>query len=149
MQLPDPLAIDDIALATRYAFDVTCVDEQDFEVTLLEDLEERDPVDASRLHGDGVDAADVEPVDERVEVRGEALELAHRLIVAILGHGNPVAGRAYIDACRVEVDPLEELRHSVPSVPTILLRGFGPALHGSLPWLCDKRRSIEGQGCVS
>jgi hypothetical protein len=66
VELLEPLAVDDVSLATRYAFDVTCVDEQDFEATLLEDLEERNPIHAGRLHGDGLDAADVEPVGERV-----------------------------------------------------------------------------------
>ena len=35
MELLEPLAVADVALAARYAFDVPCVDEQDFEATLL------------------------------------------------------------------------------------------------------------------
>ena len=102
VELLEPLAVGNVGLATRYAFDVTRVDEQDLEATLLEDLEERDPVDTCRLHGDGLDAADVEPVGEGVKVRGEALELAHRLIVPILGDRDPVARRADVDSCRVQ-----------------------------------------------
>ena len=124
----------------------------ELEATLLEDLEERDPVDACRLHGDGLDAAHVEPVSERVKVRREAPELAHRLIVAIFRHRDPVAGRADVDACRVQMDRLKELRLLLPAAPTtcLLLRVIRPALHESLLELCENgRRSIEGQGCVS
>ncbi len=79
MELLEPLAVGDVALAARYAFDVPCVNEQDLEATLLKDLEEWDPVDACRFHGDGLDAAHVEPVGERVKIRCEAPELVHRL----------------------------------------------------------------------
>ncbi len=121
VELLKPLAVTDIALATRNAFDVACVDEQDFEATLLEDLEERDPVHAGRLHSDRLDPAHVEPVSERVKVRREAPELAHRLIVAILRHRDPVAGRADVDACRVQMDRLKELRLPLPAAPTTCL----------------------------
>lgn len=61
VELLKPLSILDIGLATRNAFDVTGVDETDVNVGRLEEVVEWDPVVASALHGNGLDAGCHEP----------------------------------------------------------------------------------------
>src|SRR3990172_9593807 len=91
VQLLDPLAVEDVGLATGHALDVAGVDWEPPHAPLLQDLVERDPVAPRGLHGDGVDSAGLEPVGQRKELVREALELPHRLIVPIFGNGDPVA----------------------------------------------------------
>jgi hypothetical protein len=47
VQLLDPLAVQDVGLAPRDVLDVPGVDEHDLEAAILENLEDRDPVQAS------------------------------------------------------------------------------------------------------
>jgi hypothetical protein len=108
VELLDPLTVQDVRLAARDALDVEGVDEQNLEAAVLEDLEQGDPVDPGRLHGDGGDAAGLEPVGELEERMGEALELPNRVRVAIFRHRDPVAPRPDVDSGCVEVDLLEK-----------------------------------------
>jgi hypothetical protein len=48
-------------------------------------------------------AAFAEPVGQTAELAGEAPELTHRLVVAIMRHGHEVRGAADVDAGRVGV----------------------------------------------
>src|SRR5262249_33445943 len=101
----DPLAIQHVALPTTWhVAQVRRVDQKDLEPSLLQELEDRDPVDPRRLHRDGRDAAARQPVHEPMQITGEAAELAHRRRVAIGRYGHPVAAAANVDAGRVGPD---------------------------------------------
>ena len=104
MQVLEPLAIEHIALASGHVLDVPRVDQADLEAMLLKDVEERNPVDPGRLHGDGLDAALFEPSGEPLEVDGECAETANGFGVAVGGNGDVDFRGADIDAGRVVTD---------------------------------------------
>ena len=85
MQVPEPLAVRDIALPARDVLDVARVDEDHLEAARVEDLEDGNPVDAGRFHRHVRDAARRQPVGEAVEIAGEGRERLHRVGVAIGG----------------------------------------------------------------
>ena len=62
MQLLQPLAILDIALTSRHMLGLPRIDQQYFETSLFELLEQGDPVNAGRFHGHGFYAAVLEPL---------------------------------------------------------------------------------------
>jgi len=45
-----PLRIADVGLASGYVLGIACIDEKHRKATGVEELEDRDPVDAGRLH---------------------------------------------------------------------------------------------------
>ena len=83
MESLDPLAVDDVGLASGNMLEATGVDQLDVEAAFFEDLEERDPINAGGLHGDGGDTTLGEPVGEGVEVSGEGIEFSHVAAVGI------------------------------------------------------------------
>ena len=74
VELAQPLTVLDIALAAGDVFDVAGVDEQHLDPPGLEDVVDRDPVDAGGFHGNTGDPTGDEPVGEALEVRGEGRE---------------------------------------------------------------------------
>ena len=70
VELAEPLAVLDSALAAGDVLAGVGVDEQDFEAPGFEDLEDGDPVDAGGFPGDAGDATGDEPIGEAVEVSG-------------------------------------------------------------------------------
>jgi hypothetical protein len=126
MEVAEPFAVGHVALPAREILDVSGVDEDDLEAPRIEDLEDRDPRDAGRLHRDVRDAARRQPLGEAVKIGGERRERLDRRGVAIGGHGDEVLGRAAIDTGGIGVQPFERggrlarLRH-----PTTL------AFHGA------------------
>jgi hypothetical protein len=117
VELLDPLTVEDVGLAAGDMLHTAGVDEFDVESAFFEDLEEGDPVDASRLHGDGDNSAGREPVRQGVEVGGKGFELADVLAFWIGAgrHGGEVGVGADVDASGVGVDLRESggLTHGV------------------------------------
>ena len=157
MQLLDPLAVEDVALASGNSLDVAGVDEEHLDAALFEDLVEGNPVDARGLHGDGVDATRLEPVGQRDELVREALELAHGLFVPIIGDRDPVALAPDVDSGGVEVDLLED---SLLSLGALGVRSSILAFHRGLlhdaggehprAGMCRGSTLLNGiTGCVS
>jgi hypothetical protein len=89
-ELLQPLAVQHIGLAPRDVLHMTRIDQKNREAARLQQLVQRDPVHAGGFHGDGVDAAGLEPIGDGVQVDREARKLAHRFIVAIRRHGHKV-----------------------------------------------------------
>ena len=85
MELLQPLRIVHVGLAARDMLDVAGVHQQHLEAPRFEDLEDRDPVHAGRLHGDRRDAGRREPIGQVVEITAEGAEGAHRLLVPVAG----------------------------------------------------------------
>ena len=108
VQLTQPLTVLDIALAAGDVFDVAGVDEQDREPTRLEDVVDRDPIDAGGFHGDTGDATGDEPVGQPLEVGGKGWERLHRGRVPIGRDGHEMFGRATVDAGDIDLQTLEE-----------------------------------------
>ena len=74
VKLLKPLGVRDIAFAAGHVLDVPRVHEEHLESAGLQDLEHRDPIDAGRFHGDGLDAATDQPLRQPVQVCSERLE---------------------------------------------------------------------------
>ena len=73
------------------------VDQQNLEAALLQDLEHRNPVDPSRLHGDRFNPALLEPVRQTIEIIGEGAERADRLRGAIRSNRRDMHLRPHVD----------------------------------------------------
>jgi hypothetical protein len=52
-----PLCITDVGLAPGYVLGIARIDEEHRDATGVEDLKNRDPIDAGRFHDDRVDTA--------------------------------------------------------------------------------------------
>ena len=77
MQLLQPLRVVDIRLPTRDILDMPRIDQQDLDTTRLKNLEDRNPVNAGRLHRHGGDPQFDEPIGKLVE--GAKLRLARKV----------------------------------------------------------------------
>ena len=107
MQLAEPLAVLDVALAAGDVFDVPRVDQEDLNPPGFEDVVDRNPVDAGGFHGDAGHATGDEPVGEAVEVGGEGSERLDRREVPVGRHGDEVLGGAAVDAGDIHLDAFE------------------------------------------
>ena len=94
VQLQQPLALLHVALAPGQILRVAGVDQIDLESAGVEDLVQRHPIDAGRLHRDRRHAALLEPVGQPMQVGRETLEPAHRIGVAIRSDGDVVGAVA-------------------------------------------------------
>ena len=103
MQLLDPLAVEDVGLATGDILDVTGVDEEDLKATLLEDLKGGDPVDAGGLHGHGVDATGQEPIGQSMQGTGIGLEGPDGLGTTVFRHSGIDLSRADVETGGIDL----------------------------------------------
>ena len=104
VELLQPLRIVHIRLPTGDVLDVARVDQQHLEPARFENLKDRNPVHAGRLHRDRRDAHRREPIRQLVEIAAEGAEGADRSVVAIARHGDHVKGRADVDAGGIWID---------------------------------------------
>jgi hypothetical protein len=104
VQLLQPLGIVDIRLPTGDVLDVARVDQQHLEPARFENLKDRNPVDAGRLHRDRCDAHCREPIRELMEIAAEGAEGTDRLVISVARHGDHVKGRADVDAGGIWMD---------------------------------------------
>ena len=107
VQLLQPLAVEHVALSARHVLDMPCVDQPHLQSSALQDLKDRDPVNARGLHGHRGHATLKQPIRHAVQIVGEAAELPHRLLAAALRHSDKVAAAAHVDARRLRVDVLQ------------------------------------------
>ena len=82
------------------------VDEQDLEPARLEDVVDRDPVDAGGFHGDTGDATGTEPVGQALEVRREGPERLHGDRIPVGRDGDEMFRRATVDASDIDLQAL-------------------------------------------
>ena len=106
VEFAQPLTVLDIALAARHVLDVARVDEQDLEPARLEDVVDRDPVDAGGFHGDTGDATGTEPVGQALEVRREGPERLHGDRIPVGRDGDEMFRRATVDASDIDLQAL-------------------------------------------
>ena len=132
VQLPQPLAVGNVAFAPTHVVHVTGVDQQHLEAALLEHLINRNPVDSSRFHRHGLDPALRKPVCQPLQVGGEGAKLAHRLRVAVRRDCHAVAVLSAVDPGRVGLNAFEQrdsARPLLPATPAFWVVLHLPALH--------------------
>lgn len=88
VQILNPLAVNDIAFPAWNIPNMSSIDHENVETTLLQNLEERYPVNSSGLHRDRVNAAGLEPVCSRQQVIGECKETANGLRISFCWDGD-------------------------------------------------------------
>jgi len=104
VELLQPLGIVHIRLSAGHVLDVAGVDEQHLEPAGFENLKDRNPVHAGRLHGDRRDAHRREPLRQLVEITAEGAEGAHRPVLSVARHGDHVKGRTDVDPGGIWID---------------------------------------------
>jgi hypothetical protein len=103
-QLGEPLRVGHVGLAAGHVLHVPGVDEADLEAAGLENLEHWNPVDASRLHHDGLDPAGGEPLGQGMQILGEGAEGTDRLFRPIRRNSDEQLGSANVDAGAVGLE---------------------------------------------
>ena len=103
VQLLQPLAVPHVGLATRHVLDAPGVHQHHLQSPLLQHTEQRYPVHAGGLHDHRFHTALRKPLRQTVQVRCEGGKLLYRLLRAVGGHRDEMAGGAHVDARRVQV----------------------------------------------
>ncbi len=99
-----------------------CVNQEDFEPVRFQNLIQRDPVNACRLHGHGSDVALAQPIGQCDQVSSERAEPTDRIDVAIRWNSNKYLFGADVNSSGIWV---QNRQH--PSARSWL--GFGLAGH--------------------
>src|SRR5215468_6055107 len=98
MQVLDPLAIRRIALPSGNVLEIMSVHEVDLEATLLERLEQRDPVHPGRFHRHRPYPTCLQPICESFEVTRKRAKSAYRFRVFLWWHGHENLFRPNVNA---------------------------------------------------
>ena len=109
VQLLQPLTVEHVALSARHVLDVPRVDQPHLQPSALQDLEDRDPVNARGFHGHRAHATLKQPIGHAVQIVGEAGELPHHLLAAALRDSDKMAAAAHVDPGRTDIDVLQVL----------------------------------------
>ena len=102
-QLPDPLAVQHVALAPADLLRHARRHQHHLEARALQRLVDRDPVDRGRLHRDLRHPARRQPRRHRLQIAGKGAERTHRLIAAFRVDRHEVPVLADVDPCAVRV----------------------------------------------
>jgi hypothetical protein len=109
MEPLEPLGILHVCLAPGHLLGVARIDQKHLEAAILQDLEDRDPVNAGRFHDDAGDATNLEPVGQPVQVGGKGPEAAHGFVCPVRSHGRHVHGGPNIDGCGMGMNQRQAL----------------------------------------
>ena len=99
-QLGQPGGVTHVGLAPGQDLDVAGVDQQQLEAPLLEDVPDRLPVLAGRLHHDLGDALGGQPLGECLELAGERAERPDLLAPTAAVIGDPHTGHRRVVCSR-------------------------------------------------
>ena len=114
VQLAQPFAVDHVALAARHMLHMVRVDQEHLDTAGLEQLIERDPVDACGFHRHARDTAGGQPRREALEIGRERPEGSDRARVAIGRHRHEVFRGPAVDAGGVRIEALQHRRGHPP-----------------------------------
>jgi hypothetical protein len=101
MQVPQPLAIGNVGSSAGNILEIPRIDQAHFEPSGLQNLEQRNPVDARGLHRHRFNPTGLEPVRQLMEIFRESGECSHRFGISIRRHGNEDFRCAYVDSRRI------------------------------------------------
>jgi hypothetical protein len=83
---------------------MTRINQTDIKAACLQQLEQRNPIDAGALHGDGLDTAFRKPSRGRFQILGELAEPTHWFFGSILRNRNVIAGLSDVDTGSIRPD---------------------------------------------
>ncbi len=118
MELWQPLAVQDIALASGHVLDLSGIDQHPLEASGFEDLIQGNPVHAGGFHGHRVDATLHEPVAERMEIRRKRLEATDAWRIALHRHRHKMLCGSDIDADGIQIQSFEGGRKLAATSPS-------------------------------
>jgi putative transposase len=87
MKTLQPLRIADVSLASRHVFGIARIDKEHSKATSIEELENWNPIDASRFHNDRLDATFLKPIHQPMQIGREGTEAPHRFRGALCPYG--------------------------------------------------------------
>lgn len=99
VQVLKPLAVGNVGLSPWQVLDVMSVDEPHVDLALLQDLEQRNPIDAGRFHRHGTDSAVLKPVGQSLQIDGERWEIPGWFRITIYGNRHEHLRCADINPC--------------------------------------------------
>jgi hypothetical protein len=94
----NPLTVGNIGLPAGHVLDVMGVDQPHVNLSLLQNLKQRNPVHTGRFHRYSSDLALLKPVRQPLQIDGERWEAPNRLSITVSGNRDENLCRAYIDA---------------------------------------------------
>ncbi len=103
MQKLNPLTLVPVSAASRNIFHMPRIDDAGLKTAAVEDVEQRNPVYAGRLHGHRGDAAAFQPIRHPLDIFRESAEAADRLVVGIIVDGNKNLPSPDVDSCRTRL----------------------------------------------
>src|SRR5712664_1097076 len=124
MELLQPLRIVHVGLSSGHVLHVARVHKKHLKPARLQDLKDRDPVHAGRLHRDRLDAHAAEPVRHPVEIAAEAPKRANGLLILIAAHRDDVKRRSDVQPCRVLIEREQLSRRSSARLLLFSLHGW-------------------------
>jgi hypothetical protein len=122
MQVLEPLAIGYVCLPARNVFHVLCVDQIDLESPRFEDLLDRNPVHAGRLHRDRMNPALLQPVGKGLQIASESGKAADGAGVSVSAHGDVQLAGANINASSIRMQDRQRITSSLTLLGHLLLR---------------------------
>jgi len=133
VQLLNPLAVQNVGLATGHLLEMPRVDQVDAKVSGFEQVIDRNPIDARGFHGDGLHATGGEPVSQRVQVARKGGKDAHGRVGAPFGDGGVDFVVADVESRCVEVDLLQRIERGDATLYSGGL-ALGTLFHFGLLW---------------
>src|ERR1700755_944945 len=122
MQVLEPLAIRDVGLPTWNVLYVLCVDQIDLESPSFQDLVDRNPVHAGRLHRDRMNPALLQPVGQGMQIASECGETADGVGISISADGDEQLACTYINPGSVGMQDRQCVTSSLALLGHLLLR---------------------------
>jgi hypothetical protein len=105
MQPLQPFRVADVGFAPGHVLGVARVNHHHLETPLLEDLEDRDPVNPGRFHDHGFHSTTSEPVRQAMKIIGKSPERLDGLLVTVRADGRDMHGGTNINRRRGGVNP--------------------------------------------
>src|ERR1039458_7939641 len=122
MQVLEPLAIGYVCLPARNVFHVLCVDQIDLESPCFQNLIDRNPVHAGRLHRDRMNPALLQPVGQGMQIASECGETANGVGISISADGDEQLTCTYIDSRGIRMQDRQRITSSLALLGHLLLR---------------------------
>lgn len=104
MQVLDPLAVRNIRLSSGNVLDVVGVYDPNVNFSLLQNLEQGNPIHARRLHRDRPNPALLQPVGQPLQIGREGLKALNGFRVSVARYGNEYLRCTNVDSGSIGLD---------------------------------------------